>query len=304
MKSLLRSLPGFKLGMILCLLACPPLQAGMLGDAAPELQVREWIQGGPLNLKDRSGSEIYVIEFWQTECPHCLESLPYLSALQEQYKPAGVVFIGISGEDAATLRTFLKGNQTAGYALAVDDEDKTYAQYMGAFGVSGVPHAFIIGRQGRVLWEGHPMDDLEEVLEEVVSGRYNLIEKQQVARARKLLSVYMYLLVETDEADLARGVGDRVYTYGRNNSALLDELGRFIMTSEEVKTPDLDLAYRAAKRACELTGETDGRALALYAVVLERMGAAEEAGIYRAKADRMKGETGADRPQPAAGRGE
>ena len=154
----------------LYLAVCPSLQAGMLGDEAPELQVREWIQGGAINLKAEPGKMIYVIEFWQTECPHCLESLPYLSILQEQYKKDGVVFIGITSEDAATVRAFLEKNQDAEYTLAVDDDDKTYDQFMGAFSVSGVPHVFIIGLQGRVLWEGHPMDDLDKILQQIMSG--------------------------------------------------------------------------------------------------------------------------------------
>ena len=299
LKSMIRSLPGFKWGLFLglYLLACPPLLAGMLGDAAPELQVREWIQGGPLKLEDGAGKLIYVVEFWQTECPHCLESLPYLSVLQEQYQSDGVVFIGISGEDAATVRAFLEGGPAVGYALAVDDEDKTYAHYMEAFGISGVPHAFIIGRQGRILWQGHPMDDLDKVLDQVVTGRYELAEAQNVSRAEKLLSVYVYLLIETDEADLARRVGERVYGYGRNDPALLGKLGRFIMNSEKVKAPDLELAARAARRACEVTGEADPRALELYADVLHRMGSEEKARRYRKKAGRLNGEKKDARPQ-------
>jgi len=291
-KLMIRLLPGFRLILLLSLglLVCPSLQAGMLGDEAPELQVKEWIQGGPINLEDGAGKRIYVIEFWQTECPHCLESLPYLSTLQEQYKKDGVVIIGITSEDAAVVRAFLEQDQDAGYALAVDNDDKTYDQFMDAFGVSGVPHAFVIGRQGRILWQGHPMDDLDKVLPRIIAGRYDLKAKQDTARAQKLLPAYAYLSTETDEKDLARQVGERMYGYGKNNPELLKQLVRLIITNQKIKHPDLELAYMAAKRACDVTGETDRKALESYAVVLRRMGAEEEAQVYWTKAERLKSE--------------
>ena len=260
------------------------VSAGMPGDAAPELQIKEWVQGGPFSLKGGTGRSFYVIEFWQTDCPHCLESLPYLSILQEKHKKDGVAFIGITSEDAATVRAFLRGNQDAEYALAVDDDDKTYDQYMGLFNVSGVPHAFIVGREGRILWQGHPMDNLAVVLEQIVTGRYDLGEAQNAARAIKLLSAYVYLAVETEEHDLARQTGERVYAYGRNHPGVLTKLARFILNNAKIKSPDLELAAKAIKRACAVTGDMDRETLDVYATLLQRMGATEEARTVRIKA--------------------
>ena len=269
------------------LFVCSTLTAGSLGDAAPELQVNEWIKEGPIRLEEGKGEKIYVIEFWLTECPHCLESLPYLSILQEQYKKNGVIFIGITVEDPATVRAFLKKNQDIEYAVAVDDEEKTYDSYMGAFGISGVPHTFVVGRQGRILWEGHPMDNLDEVLQRIVIGRYDLNEAINVSRGRKLLGVYKYLSIETDEEAISRQVGNRIVEYSENNAALLDKLARFIITNRNIRQPDFDLAYRAAKRACDVTGETDRAALEVYAGVLQRTGEAEKSRVYWKKAESL-----------------
>lgn len=296
-KLTIRLFPGLGVSLLLCLLVGVPAQAGMIGDKAPELQIKQWVQGGTLNPKAGNGKSIYVIEFWQTECPHCQESLPYLSMLQEQFKKEGVVFIGITGEDAATVKAFLEKNHDATYALAVDDEDKTYDRFMGAFGESGVPHAFIVGRQGRILWQGHPMDGLDKALKQIVAGRYDLEKEQDAARARTLLAAYIYLSVETDEKDLARQVGERTYAYGQNSPKLLARLARFIVTNKKVKQPDFELAARAAKRACEATGETDPDTLELAAAVLHRMGAEQEAQAYRAKVRRLKIEEGAGERQ-------
>ena len=268
----------------------PALSATSLGDAAPELQINEWIKGGPFTLKEGLGKNIFVIEFWQTECPHCRESLPYLSLLQAQYKNDGVIFIGITVEDPATVKAFLKENRDAEYALAVDDEEKTYDSFMEAFGISGVPHAFVIGRQGRILWEGHPMDNLDEVLEQTVAGRYDLNEAINVSRARKLLTAYVYLSIETGEKVISRLVGNRIVEYGGNNAALLDKLARFIISNKKVRQPDLELAARAARRACDVTGEAEPAALEVYADVLHRMGAEEKSRVYRKRAENLSRE--------------
>jgi len=52
-KLMFRLLPGFRLILLLGLglRVCLSLQAGRLGDEAPELQIKEWVQGGSINLK-------------------------------------------------------------------------------------------------------------------------------------------------------------------------------------------------------------------------------------------------------------
>ncbi len=272
---------------IFALIWCPALTAGELGDSAPALQVNTWIQGGPVDLKAGLGKNIFVIEFWQTECPHCLESLPLLSVLQHRHRDAGVVIIGISSEDPATVSKFMQGKEDILHTVATDADDKTYTTYMDAFGVSGVPHTFVVGRQGRILWQGHPLDGLEDALAQVVAGQYDLAEARNVSRAQKLLTAYVYLSIETDEADIASQVGNRLYAYGKNNSALLIKLARFIVGNQKVRRPDLVLAERAAGRACALTGEIDRVALETYAGVLHRLGAAEKSRQYRQKAEKL-----------------
>jgi hypothetical protein len=57
---------------------------------------------------------------------------------------------------------------------------------MDAFGIRGIPHAFIVDKQGRIVWDGHPMANLEKVLDEIVAGKYDLdkARKKSAARAK------------------------------------------------------------------------------------------------------------------------
>jgi len=72
------------------------------------------------------------------------------------------------------------------YTVAVDNERQTSKGYMDAFGIRGIPHAFIVDKQGRIVWDGHPMANLEKVLDEIVAGKYDLdkARKKSAARAK------------------------------------------------------------------------------------------------------------------------
>jgi thiol-disulfide isomerase/thioredoxin len=135
-----------------------------LGDVAAPLMVHQWIQGGPVDVKDGKG--LTVVEFWATWCGPCRVSIPHLTALQKKLKDQGVRMVGISDEEPAKVKPFVeKMGATMGYAVACDDNRQTYSGYMDAFGYNSIPTAFIVGKDGRILWHGHPMAGLDQALE-------------------------------------------------------------------------------------------------------------------------------------------
>ena len=99
-------------------------------------------------------------------------SIPHLTALQKQYGDRDVVFVGISAEAEAKVRSFVNsmGDQMD-YRVAVDTSGKVVSGYMTAFGQIGIPTAFVVDSEGKVRWHGHPME-LDPVLDQVVAGTY------------------------------------------------------------------------------------------------------------------------------------
>jgi thiol-disulfide isomerase/thioredoxin len=141
-----------------------------LGDPAAPLSIQEWIQGGPIDVKD--GKAVYVVEFWATWCGPCRVSIPHLSALQKKLKDKGVVVVGISDESPATVKPFVqKMGATMDYAVASDKSAETAAAYMGAYGQNSIPTAFVVGKDGQVLWVGHPMGGLDRALDNILAGK-------------------------------------------------------------------------------------------------------------------------------------
>jgi len=158
-----------------------------VGDPAPALDIAHWVKG--VEMDDRGNfqpvttfepGKVYVLEFWATWCGPCRMGMPHLSALQEAFAGKGVVVLGISDESLPRVVQFLWQTDTDGrlqnertrYTITTDPDGSTHAAYMDASGQQGIPTAFVVGKDGRIEWIGHPMQ-LDPVLEAVVSDAWD-----------------------------------------------------------------------------------------------------------------------------------
>ncbi len=139
-----------------------------LGDLAWPLTGLTWVKGGPVEIKPGT---VYVVEFWATWCPPCKRSIPHLTELQHKYKDKNVVIVGISDEKPTTVKPFVeqKGAEMD-YTVAVDTTGGVIAGYTGAFGIDTIPTAFVVGADGKLVWVGHPMDNMDTVIEKTLAG--------------------------------------------------------------------------------------------------------------------------------------
>src|SRR5215211_6174330 len=157
-----------------------------LGDQAPPLAINQWIKGKAVDLSKGKGSNFFVVEFWATWCPPCRTTIPHLTELQKKLKDRGVVVIGISEEPAEKVKPFVESmTNQMDYIVAVDDNQKTAAAYMQAFGVGTIPHAFLVDKSGAVVWHGSPMMGLDKVIDEVMTGKYDLETPKKMGKITK-----------------------------------------------------------------------------------------------------------------------
>ncbi len=258
-----------------------------LGDFAPSLKISKWVKGKPVDLiKDRKKT-VSILVFWSTSCPHCREAMVLLDKLQKTYKDRDVIFIGITDDDPDEVMEFItKHEGEISFTIALDDNGGSDELYMEGFDADGVPHAFIVNQDGRIAWEGHPLDEMEMVLEEIMAGEYDLQGKRMTARAKRLATVYIYMATRTREYDITGIIGDRAYQYGKKDAEFLQWFARMIITDKN--KPDLALAYKVIKQAYQVSGHKKGSVLKTYSRILRKMGKDKEAEVFRRKALKAK----------------
>lgn len=229
-----------------------------LGDSAPPLKIAKWVKGGPVDIGAGKGKNIFILDMWATWCGPCIEGMPHLSALQKKYADQGVVVVGISSEERKTVEDFVMRNRsTMAYTVAVDDARQTNDAYMRPFFVTGIPHAFVIDKAGRLVWHGHPRAGLEMVLEDLIAGTFDLeaFKKEEVATRR--VSEYVTMVQAGEEPAKADQMGEAIVRDLGNRAALMNRLAMRLILDPSIKHRNLDMIMGAAQAAYDATKGQD-----------------------------------------------
>ena len=234
----------------------------LVGDAAPKLEVQEFVRGEP--VKQFEHGKTYVVEFWATWCGPCRESIPHLSELQKKYKDA--TFLGVSIDDeAAEVKPFVKKmGDKMDYRVATDaregDKGKMAQAWLEASYQNGIPTAYVVNGDGKVAWIGHP-NDIEEPLKQILAGKWDLAAKaaefkKQIAEAKEQAALAAARKKLADR--LARALKDKRY----------DDALKVV---EEAESRDVDLGGEA--------GGPDPRVLRLAILVISGKQADQAAAL-------------------------
>ena len=260
------------LALLAGLSALPGVRADGLGvgDAAPKLEVKEFVKGEP--IKALEPGNVYVVEFWVTWCGPCRATIPHLSELQKKYKDVKFIGVSVWEQDQDDVKPFVEQmGDKMDYRVAMDavpekgdaDQGPMAKNWMKAADQDGIPAAFVVDKDLKVAWIGHPME-IGEPLEKVVAGTWDL--KEAVAEAKKAKEAAAKMAKHQAKLRAAMESEDPSRIV-----AAIDEIIKEIPTAEKALT---GLKYNALVQA----GEED-RALEVGKKLLEGDAGKEAQGL-------------------------
>ncbi len=270
----------------LLLAATASLSAAELGAKAPKLTIAKWVKGGPVDLsKDNDKGLIRVIDFWASWAGPCRTTIPHLTELQNKYAARGVQFIGISDEAPGTVEQFVERmGSRMDYTVAADADGATSFAYLNAFGARGIPHSFVIDKEGRVVWHGHPLVELEQVVKGTLDGSWDAQAAARLGQARKDINEYFGSVTRGLDSKEIKALGAKAVDDLKGDPAILNQVAWVILTDDRVLTRHLDIATKAAKLAYEGCEGKDPAIIDTYARALYDTGQKDKAVEMQKKA--------------------
>jgi peroxiredoxin len=120
---------------------------------------------------DQFRGSVVLVDFWATWCSPCRAEMPEIVSAYERFHDQGFEVVGVSIDamsDAAKVRQFASQNGIPWRTVHFASGRNTIAE---TWGVKGVPHTVLIGRDGRIFRVGLRGRELVRQIGKLVTGK-------------------------------------------------------------------------------------------------------------------------------------
>lgn len=185
-----------------------------VNEKAPEINITDWIENVP---RDKNLSDKYIVlEFWATWCGPCIEAVPHMNKIQQEFNQEDLYYISITDESIDKIERSLK-RIDFNSIVVTDLTKKTQINFGdGIKGLDTYPLTVLIDKTGIIKWIGEPKNLNSATMSKFLSNNntenadYNLDngvvqkEQNQTFDLKDLLSnkevKYYFDLRETEES--------------------------------------------------------------------------------------------------------
>jgi thiol-disulfide isomerase/thioredoxin len=120
---------------------------------APDLDGGQWIQHGPVILKDLRDKAVVLVDFWDYTCVNCIRTLPYVVGWNRRYAESGLVIVGVHAPEFSFAREGSHVAEAAArfgleYPIVLDNEYAIWRAYSNRFW----PAKYLIDSKGRIRY--------------------------------------------------------------------------------------------------------------------------------------------------------
>jgi thiol-disulfide isomerase/thioredoxin len=157
----------------------PPLKVKK-GDVPPS--ALGLTRDGKLIETTAYAGKVLVVTFWATWCGPCRAELGYLEALQRKVSKDILQVVAVNIEERDVYRDAFR--KMSDYQILVANDP--YKRHAETFGVGGIPHMLIIGKNGKVatVHRGYSEAFIPRLAEEIVAELY--ADEKPEAKAGKV----------------------------------------------------------------------------------------------------------------------
>jgi len=275
-----------------------------IGDTVPSLEGTQWLKGAAPAFKNQAT----ILEFWRTSCSHCKAQMPHLTSLQKHYG-SRISVVAVSKDPLEAIEEFIKTNGDQ-MEFTVGKISKELGEPF-MTGVSGVPYAYLINKDGIVVWKGNP-SGIDEILARTVEGKVDIKQLKNIADLEASLDealnandpdaiaqIDRKLLLADPANEQGLDVGMRVAKYNSEPAKVKEMFDKVLLAELEgskanalamMLVAESDLAYRYPEAALKfslyaLKKEPDNDDyMDVYARVLYSLGDIEKAILWEKKA--------------------